>query len=336
MQLPLEVIARIEQMAGNYSLPQLRKTAEQLSARYRDRSGASERFIWKKEQAVAYAATRMSATFCAVYRALLLSLDCYGGEVKSVLDVGAGTGAAVFAANDLLAPDVRYIYIEREQSMIEVGSALMQGFSPLSEGEWKKGDARTALQGSKADMVIAAYMLNELPDNDAHELIDALFCAARGMVILIEPGTKQGFSRLLKARQQIICRGGHVAAPCPSDGACRLAQDDWCHFTARVERSRLHKSLKSADAPYEDEKFCFLAAARQKFYRAPARILRHPNKASGHIGLQLCTAEGPTGRVISKKQKENFRAARKAQAGDAFFQKGEIAKAEDQTRGKAE
>ena len=95
-----------------------------------------------------------------------------------------------------------------------------------------------------------------------------------------------------------------------------LPADDWCHFTARVARSKLHKQLKGGDAPYEDEKFCFLAVAREPC-ETKARILRHPKIESGLITLKLCTDNGICERKITRKD-PLFKAARKSDSGDSF------------------
>ena len=76
--------------------------------------------------------------------------------------------------------------------------------------------------------------------------------------------------------------------------------------------------MKEGDAPYEDEKFCYLALSRVPCTPAPARILRHPQKEAGHITLKLCTEAGITERTVTKKEGPLFKAARKAGAGDAF------------------
>jgi len=101
-----------------------------------------------------------------------------------------------------------------------------------------------------------------------------------------------GSGQLRRAKEILTRLGGQVIAPCPGNGKCPLPAEDWCHFTARVSRSRLHKQLKGGDAPYEDEKFSFLAVAKEPGSPAQARVLRHPMKNPGYIGLRLCTEEG--------------------------------------------
>ena len=116
--------------------------------------------------------------------------------------------------------------------------------------------------------------------------------------------------------------GAHLAAPCPGGMACPIVGDDWCCFTVRVQRSRLHRLLKEGDAPYEDEKFTYLAFTREPARPAPARVLRHPQIAKARIGLSLCTADGLPERTVTKQERDAFRVARKLSAGDAFVPSG--------------
>ena len=107
-----------------------------------------------------------------------------------------------------------------------------------------------------------------------------------------------------------------MAAPCPSGGECKLPADDWCHFTARVARTKLHKQLKGGDVPYEDEKFCFLAVSRTEC-EGKSRILRHPKIESGKITLRICSEQGISDKMVTKKS-SFFKAARKSDCGDSF------------------
>ena len=96
------------------------------------------------------------------------------------------------------------------------------------------------------------------------------------------------------------------------------AANDWCHFPVRVERTSLHRRLKGGVLGYKDEKFSYLIAARRRIAPAPTRIVRHPQKHSGHIRLTLCTPQGIEQRTVPKSQKELYKAARKADWGEEF------------------
>ena len=93
---------------------------------------------------------------------------------------------------------------------------------------------------------------------------------------------------------------------------------DWCHFAARVERSALHRRLKGGALGHEDEKFTYVAVSRVPVVPVPARVVRHPLRRPGHAALELCTPTGLVRRAVTKRERQAWRAARRARWGDAW------------------
>lgn len=313
MEFPAELRSGIEQMFNGQDIRAMSASAESISRRYRSESGAGKVLVSAERDVLAYAAVRMPATFGAVSRALSLALEQWEGEISSVLDVGAGTGAASHAAQ-LLTECENITCIEREPKMIALGKALMdmRGI----EAEWIRSDITSGQMSRKAELVISSYCLNELSPAARKTAVSELWRCTEKLLLIVEPGTPEGFSQLKEARRQLIAEGAYIAAPCPHSAKCPIPAEDWCHFTVRIARSRLHKQLKGGDVPYEDEKFCFIAASREECGGA-ARILRHPRIDSGRITLHLCTENGITDSMITKKS-PLFKAARKSDSGDSF------------------
>lgn len=317
MEFPAELRGEIERMLSDESTKALAAAAEGLSKRYRGNDGSGKRLAVSRRDILAYAAVRMPATFGAVGRALELSLECLPEERRmfgTVLDIGAGTGAASHAAAAAAAECGEFTCIEREPEMISLGSHLTE-FCGVP-AVWKQGDVTGGFDG-KAELVMCSYCLNELAAGDRRTLVKRLWESTERLLVIVEPGTPEGYSRIISAREQLTELGAHIAAPCPGNTACPLAENDWCHFTVRVPRSRLHKQLKGGDVPYEDEKFCFVAVSREQTSPCEARILRHPRVDSGRITLELCTQSGREQLMVTKKD-PRFKAARKSGAGDAF------------------
>lgn len=311
MEFPHEIREYVEELAAKRDgLP---KAAELLSERYRGESGVGKPLLNGSLDVLAYAAVRMPATFGAAAKALELTLNHFSGDIASMLDVGAGTGAASLAAYFLTGcGDITCV--EREQDMIDLGRELSKLCGV--DLSWIKRDVGSGLE-RRADLVISAYCLNEMTEAGRRAAVEELWRAAEKLLVIIEPGTPAGFSQLKRARDLLTELGGNIAAPCPQIGECPLAEGDWCHFTARIARGRLHKRLKGGDAPYEDEKFGFIAVSRERYIPCGARILRHPKVESGKITLKLCTAQGVEERVVTKKS-PRFKAARKSSSGEAF------------------
>lgn len=319
MELPAEIRGEIERLLAEENRSQLAAAAEDISRRYRGNNGSGRRLVSSRRDILAYAAVRMPATFGAVSRALELTLECLPSERRefsTALDIGAGTGAASHAAAIIAGCD-RIECIEREPEMIALGKRLTELCGVPAE--WTCSDITGGFDNSdnKAELVLCSYCLNELSQSARKTALRRLWDSTQRLLLIVEPGTPEGYEQILAAREQLISLGAHIAAPCPHTNTCQLETGDWCHFTVRVARSRLHKQLKGGDAPYEDEKFCFLAASREPVIPCAARILRHPGINSGRITLNLCTADGIEERIVTKKSPQ-FKAARKSGAGDSF------------------
>ena len=302
VQLPDNVRRLIEEQAETVGFTPIKQAAAEISDAYRAGYGAR---IGTPERAAAYLVTRMPATYAAAYIVLREVRDRVGA-VASVLDIGAGTGAASLAAHEVF-PDAAITMIERDTTMISMARFW------LPDARIIGGDATQILALPQHDLVIACYALGEFGGNVA----DRLWQAARVALVVIEPGTPRGFATIRGVRSALLAAGAHMAAPCPAETPCPMADPDWCHFAARVERSSLHRRIKEADLGFEDEKFSYVALAREPVALAPARIVGRPRHHPGLIVLEMCTAGGLRTERVTKRNRQAYREARKARWGSA-------------------
>ena len=309
MELPIELRSLIEEKLEKSNIKELKNNSESISLKYREKSGKGNRLVTEEIEALAYAAVRMPATYSAVNTALKNTFEIYNPEIESVLDVGAGTGAGTWAVRNFV--DLKAsICLERENVMRNLGENLMQEseIDELRSVKWEKFDLVTSDIGYKADLVICSYVLNELNEADRKMALEKLWNATNKVLLIIEPGTPQGFTEIKELR------------PCPNIEKCPMPENDWCHTTCRVARTKIHKLLKSGDAPYEDEKFSYIAVSKKKKKQKDfARVLRHPKIESGKITLQVCSSNGIEEKVVTKKDKELFKSARKTGCGDKLY-----------------
>jgi ribosomal protein RSM22 (predicted rRNA methylase) len=305
--MPAELRARLDELAASVGLARLSAAAARLSTRYRETGRPAETMT--DVDAAAYAVFRMPATYAAL-RAALGQVTAVDPRLRprTVVDLGAGTGAALWAVRDVFGPGQTIRAIERDAAMVAVGRRL----APPGV-EWVRGDLRGA--DMTADLSIAGYALGETSEPDS--VVTAM--AAAETVLVVEPGTPRGYATVLAARDALVGAGMRVAAPCPQSGACPLAVPDWCHFSVRLLRTPALRHLKGGVLGYEDEKFSFVAATRTSVPAVPGRILRHPRRRGGHVVLRVCGADGTvTDPVVSRRAGAVYRAARKAQWGDAW------------------
>lgn len=325
MEFPISCRQALERLMDESGVPLsvLQSETKLLTQAYKEDSGHGARLVIRKSGVLAYAAVRMPATFGAVSTALDAALqtlsDADIASLSTVLDLGAGTGAASLAICECLPAVTAVTAVEREPEMRAVGQQMTHSL-PVT---WEAADAlayvrRCADSGRVFDVVITSYMTNEM-DDESRSALFSLLCAVTGkLLLLVEPGTKTGSAILIRAREFFLASGLEICAPCPAVRVCPLPADDWCHFTCRVARSRLHKLLKGGDVPYEDEKFSYLALTHLPYTPCGARILRHPIKESGRITLTLCSPAGHCSEVVTKRDKARFTAARKSGAGDSI------------------
>lgn len=312
MELPESVKTLCEQISEGYNLKDLKAAAETLSADYRERERSGKTFIENDLFAAAYMLSRMPATSGAVSSALTEALKHYGGSVETVLDIGAGTGATAIALSEIHG--IKKVYcVEREPYMLNLGKKVTDAIN--LNAVWSLGDASN-LNSDGYDLVVSSYMLNEIPENQLNKVLEGMWQSTKGLLLIVDNGTVSGFKRINAAREILRSFGAQVVAPCPNIEACPLESQDWCHFTTRISRSKIHKTLKGGEVPYEDEKFSYIAVSRTPQTNCKTRVLRHPKITSGMVDLKLCTKDGIIDKRVTKKDKELFKTARKCSAGD--------------------
>ncbi|NEB81858.1 rRNA methyltransferase, partial [Streptomyces sp. SID14478] len=206
---------------------------------------------------------------------------------------------------------------------LELGSELAAADQGLARSvRWQRGRIGSGERLPAGDLVTVSYVLKELTDADRAAVVDAAAEASTGAVVVVEPGTPDGYTRVIEARDRLIGAGFHIAAPCPHSAACPIVPGtDWCHFSARVSRSSLHRRVKGGTLAYEDEKFAYVVATRFLPEPPPARIVRRPQIRKGQVLLDLCETEGGLNRVtVTKKHGALYREARDADWGDGWTQ----------------
>ncbi len=209
--------------------------------------------------------------------------------------------------------------IEASPAMRACGEELSAHLADVS-CRWQHGNCLSDLADlTPHDVVTMAYVLNELPHSSREALIDRLWALTGGVLLIVEPGTPAGWERLLKVREHLLAAGAHLLAPCPHATDCPVVAPDWCHFSRRVARTRLHRRVKGADVPWEDEKFCYLAAARFPGHPPKARLIAPQYTGKGRTSLTVCQRDGTRHeRLLTKRDGALFKAARRLEWGDGI------------------
>ncbi|MFF5492753.1 small ribosomal subunit Rsm22 family protein [Streptomyces aquilus] len=299
---------------------QAAQAVERLIATYRGATPTDAPILRDRADVAAYAAYRMPATFEAVRSALEeLAAAAPDWSPRSHVDVGGGTGAATWAVTATWDGTRPVTVLDWAEPALALGREIAAANPALDAAKWQRSRIGAALTIESTDLVTVSYVLNELTPADRTALVDAAATAAQAVVI-VEAGTPAGYARVIEARDRLVAAGFRIAAPCPHSARCPIVPgEDWCHFSARVSRSSLHRKVKGGSLAYEDEKFSYVAATRFPVTPAAARVVRRPQIRKGQVLLDLCDPdERLTRTTVTKRHGDLYKAARDAAWGDAW------------------
>jgi len=317
--LPAELKAALDAKLQGFSRTDAARRSSQISTIYR--AGGGSGTIKSEADALAYALARMPATYAAVAASLnALTGIAPGFAPETLLDVGAGPGTASWAAAEAFPSLQDFTLLDANGTLSRLALELARDSTRLADCRYLPGDAGANLaEASQADLVVASYVIGELGQSDQRALTDAMWAKARHALVVIEPGTPAGYTRILALRQQLIALGAYVAAPCPHEKACPLIAPDWCHFSQRLPRSQAHRQIKGAEVPFEDERFIYVALTRTPPTTRAARVLAPPDVGKAEITAKLCTEGDVVLTKVPRRDKTAYADARRWRWGDAVL-----------------
>jgi ribosomal protein RSM22 (predicted rRNA methylase) len=311
MELPRTLRHAVDVALEGVSARDLAAASDALSQRYRAELRDGRLHIADDLTARAYLAARLPATYAAIRAALDAVADVRPAFApRSLLDFGAGPGTALWAARDCW-PDLDAATLVEASAAMRKFGAEFASQSGVAEIDW-----RSDLSSSQSDLVTLAYVLDELDRVQRAALVQQLWSLTGDTLLIVEPGTPAGYRRILEVRDALLQQGAHMIAPCPHTSACPLVASDWCHFSRRVARSRAHLAAKGAEVPWEDEKFSYLAVARNSAALPAARVIAPPHAGSGKVELKLCESEGAAHSVlVTRREGDRYKQAKRLDWG---------------------
>ncbi|MFL6078525.1 MAG: small ribosomal subunit Rsm22 family protein [Ornithinibacter sp.] len=325
--MPHTLSRALEAVLDGLPADPLRRATASLIDAYRSGAPPTAQVLRDTTTAAAYAAYRMPATHAAVSRSLRHATELAPDlDVRTLVDVGGGTGAATWAVAEAFPSLERATVLDGSADALALGARIGQhGPPPVAGAQWSRMLLGPGTALPPADLVVVSYLLGELAEPLQKAAVDAAVAAASRLVLVVEPGTPRGYAAVLAARSRLTDAGWHLLAPCPQDGSCPVAArpGDWCHFAVRLDRSALHRRVKGGRLGHEDEKFSYVIATRDRLPTAAARVLRHPVTRKGLVQLEVCDSAGSAQRlVVTRRDPIAYRAARDVSWGDPWSDRG--------------
>ena len=108
----------------------------------------------------------------------------------------------------------------------------------------------------EADLVTVSYVLSELDQRQQDALVADAMRRGRAVVVA-EPGTPDGYGRVMRVRAALLSAGWTLLGPCPHEADCPGA-GRLVSLRGPPGTLRQHRRLKGAELSYEDEKFSWV------------------------------------------------------------------------------
>jgi ribosomal protein RSM22 (predicted rRNA methylase) len=295
MVLPKDLQQKIELQLKNYKRKELERAATSLSEAY-----LKKEWQLSHVECLAYLATRLPATWAVQQKLLPPLLERF--PVSTLLDFGAGPGTVSFACD---IPNI--LHVETEKHFVELGKAIG------SRGTWTNRLPQVSYGGT-----LCSYSFGEVAPLEREALLKKLWKLSDKWILIIEPGTPEGYHTILSLREALIELGGTVVAPCPHNNPCPMKEPKWCHFPVHVERTSLHKQLKGGTLGYEQEKYSYVFVTKEAASPEGPRIVDTPKGRARHILFNVCHEGGISQKILSKRHGELYQKAKRLKWGDAI------------------
>ncbi len=280
-ELPIWVTDKLMGIKGNLKL-----NYAEISRNYRQQQYKE----LDKTQVLAYAIGRMPATYSVINYVIQKFLKRYK-LFSNVLDIGSGCGSLAIA---LLDKNVIYTALEKSTHMIDMFKFLLgENIKVFQQDIYSFYDKK------RYDAVFVSYFINEMKDKES--VLKKIFDLSYRYVFIIEPGTPAGYSNIISAKKIAKEKGFYSVLPCSTE-ICPLKYKDWCHFSIRVQRNKIHMNIKGGSLPYEDEKFSYVIFSKNNLDKLSHNtIIKKPIRKSGHSIFDVCTQNGIQRLIISNK-----------------------------------
>lgn len=317
MHIPHKLRLAIDEVLTGSSTCTLHRNFTELARAYAHGRGETP-FVESRDKVYAYIATRMPSIYVVLLAVFQeIATRCPTFAPTSLIDVGSGPGTVMWAVEEIWQTLSSLRLLDNNLLFRQVGQQLAASANhPLSAiASWEDInllDGGQKIEGA-ADLVTASYVLGELSAPAQERRILDLWHSTEQFLVLVEPGTPDGFRRILSARSLLLNAGASLFAPCAGTNDCPLSGERWCHFARRVERTRTQRSSKGGSLGFEDEKYSFLVVSRTATPPIFGRVVAPPTIFKHEATLYMCDSATTLVSITAKKKgsRDRFRAVTK-------------------------
>lgn len=254
-------------------------------------------------QIQSYVFTRFPAT----YSVCLKIFENYFDDlpITSILDWGCGIGTASLALSQL--KKLECSLVEQDNQAKAYAEQFLKHFFP--------DNTLLSTPPDKVDIAVFSYSLGEV--KTWQTILDEIW-PKTNYLLIVEPGTPTHFNGLLQMREYLLSKGAYILGPCCHQKICPLGKNDWCHFSANVQRSKEHRMLKNAERSFEQEAYSYVLFTKNPKILDSGRIISPPRIHSGHIDVKICSNSGEIIKKTVGRSSKIYKQLKKSQWGESI------------------
>ncbi len=306
------------------------QSAVTLSHKYRlERPEKKQSYINDQNDALGYLAVRAPSTYSQIYGAISSIKELNPNwKPESILDIGSGPGTAIWAAVEIFPSIKTGIAIEKDRYFSGLGKTILSQI-PEIKIDWQEADLQNPSDVSgKFDLVIIANVLNEVDEMTGKRIIELAQSHCNGILIITEPGTPYGYEAIKHSSTLMNSQPYRLIAPYLDNTFVDSLE---INFVERIKRPEFQKRVrhlqrkndnqdKSKILPpsdWEESKFYYLAYSNLDTEITPhVRLIDNPKPLKPFVELKVLTGLGIKIERVFKKDRENYKRAKKLKWGD--------------------
>ena len=193
----------------------MKKREEKFEREMKAKTKTWRQIEYDEEESAVYCASRFPANY-AVLRWVFTDLAKLDPNFspKTLFDFGSGLGTTMHVANEIWPRKINeHMNVDLSKPMIDLCDFILRNGDESRPQQYPGVYYREYLPLSstiKYDLVVSAFSLLELPSRKARiEAIEALWQKTSDVLIIVESGSRPGFSCVLEARNLILQDAGY-------------------------------------------------------------------------------------------------------------------------------
>lgn len=326
--LPSGINEAISNLLSQQETTEWLTRAEALHSRYMNcDKGVSGRYINDFSDVLAYLGLRIPATYAQIHSALSQIQEIMPlWQPKSLLDIGSGPGAGIWATKSIWPGLETAIAIDQEKYFLSVGKEIIQKVLLPMQILWQQQDITAGIEnmGEEYDLIIISNVLNELDVSQRRHLLGQAYNLCKGVVVIIEPGTSAGI-KIVQETAKDFSGKVNLLAPYINNIFVQ-SQDQWLHFSQRFIRPEFQRrirqhmrtnSLMASD--WEETKYAYTAIgkipAKEKVWGRSIGLIK---KQKGFLEVPILTRDGIKQVKVLKRHKKEYSFAKNLQWGQVI------------------